>query len=516
MAILKPISGHGNLVDKHCRDYMLGIGQFENKYHGKRCSKITYINIAQDGKTKLNWDEQMDVDRINAGTNLQIGKNPVRTYNHYIFSPDPRDKVSVDELDEALKEWAERVFQNKFSLVIHYHNDNTNKVTHAHMYINNVNWDYDDKFKRIGDYVNISCWEYASQLWQYMCKERGWTNFLDKQKDDLENTLAENVGNYDIKHDGIDYTKLDHDHTEQTKHLYKIDEEYFKKYTYFNHDINYRRPYKKSVDIYNQKLKRIPFSTKNGKSYTLKAREAKERGEHLWTDDIRNIIEIAYYQSNNINDFSKTLNKYNVKIFTKNNDYLYTHPTNPDWKVNGKRLGKDYTKTRINQLFNKQITNKYKKSSPIASDYENISKKVNTIIQSYSYKSKNTNVKLIDIAKTMRINSFYNIWNLKDFDNKIKAFTEDKDINNLLFAKKIMSQIEDIPITDNVSRSDSEININDINDIDNFLYHLEAKYPKNMQRNKPKKSSKKKRKSSYKKSKSKNKSSTKTKHTKTR
>lgn len=27
------------------KNYLLGTGQFESKYHGERCKKITYINI---------------------------------------------------------------------------------------------------------------------------------------------------------------------------------------------------------------------------------------------------------------------------------------------------------------------------------------------------------------------------------------------------------------------------------------------------------------------------------------
>lgn len=517
MAVLKPISGHGTLVDNHCRDYMLGIGKFEEKYHGNRCQKITYINIEPDGIGALNWDVQMDKDREIFGTDIQIGSRPVRTYNHYIFSPNPKDNVSITELDQALKEWTERVFQNKFSIVIHYHSDNFNNVTHAHMFINNVNFSTSDTYKRIGDYVNTNCWEYATQLWQYMCKERGWHHFLEKQKDDLENMLAKNVGNYNVIHDGINYLEEKHDHTSQTKNLYKIDEEYFKKYRYFNHNLDYRRPFKKSYDIYNLKLTKKPFSTKNGRSYTRNAMEVKKRGDHLWTDDIRNIIEIAYYQSNSINDFTKMLNKYNIKIFnTKDNDFRYSHPQNPEWQVKGKRLGQDYTKTRLTQLFNKQITNKYNKSSPSVVDYENVFNKINTIIQSYKYTHDNVDIKLEDIAKTMRINSFYNIWSLDDYDNKLDVFTEKKDIKNIKYAKKIMMQIDNVNVAENVTNSDVDVDIDGINEIDNLLYHLDSKYPKNIHKNKLNKTTKKKTKSPYKKSKSRNKAHTKTNKSKAR
>ena len=46
----------------------------------------------------------MDKQRIDYGTNRKFNDKPVRTYNHYIFSPDPKDEISTDELENALKE----------------------------------------------------------------------------------------------------------------------------------------------------------------------------------------------------------------------------------------------------------------------------------------------------------------------------------------------------------------------------------------------------------------------------
>ena len=52
MAVIKPISKHDTLVNNKVKNYLLGTGQFESKYHGERCKKITYINIPPDDYSK--------------------------------------------------------------------------------------------------------------------------------------------------------------------------------------------------------------------------------------------------------------------------------------------------------------------------------------------------------------------------------------------------------------------------------------------------------------------------------
>lgn len=414
MSVLKPISGHGNLVDNHCRDYLLGLGKWEHKYHGKRCKKITYIRIASDEAGKLNWDERMDLQRRKYGTDEPKIKDNVRTYNHYIFSPDPKDNISIDELDEAIKKWAERVFLNKFSIVIGYHDDNTNNVQHAHMYINNVNFCTSDKYRRIGGYVTPQCWEFANQLWQYMCEERGWHSFIDKQIIDTEiqKLIDQGIYNEEIEHI-----------SEDTERLFDIDKEYFKNIKYFSHDIDYRRPYAKIKSVKGKYFNKPPFSSKDGRKYTKSALEAKSNGNHLWTDDIRDLIEISYYQSNNIMDFVKYLTNYDIKVeITKDKDFKFTHPEKETWVVTGKKLGNDYRRDRIVNLFNKQDDIEHKPNKPSLSQNLKLTKQIREIgytisKQHISYIDSKTQLTLTDLAKTMRICSFFNCWSKEDFTN---------------------------------------------------------------------------------------------------
>lgn len=448
MSVIKPLSGHGNIVDCKCRQYLFGLGQWEDKYHGKRCSKVTYIHIDPDEKNIRNWDEQMDYDRECYGTNKQIGNKPVRTYNQYIFSPDPQDNITVDDLDKAIKEWAERVFQNKFSIVIGYQNDNSNRIQHAHMYINNLNWDFDDTaHKRIGSYVTPQCWEFANQLWQYMCEERGWHSFIEKQIKDTEFKKYIDQGKYDFEPKYI---------SEEVENLFKIDKEYFRNHKYFNHDIDYRRPYRKISNIKGQYCTKPPFSTKFGKRYTKGAKEAKKQGKHLWTDDLRDLIEISYYQSNNIVEMLTLLSKYDINVeITNDKDFKFTHPERSTWVATGKKLGNDYRRDRLISLFNTQDDIEKRPYKPTPIQKKKITRQIREIGYTLSNKHINyidpkTNLTLEDLAKTIRICSKINCWTTENFNDLI----EDENNVEILFAKRTISKLESL---DNI-REQFELN----------------------------------------------------------
>lgn len=440
MAILKPISGHGNLEANHCRDYMLGIGPWEDKYHGKRCKRITYINMLSDEVCEKNWAQRMDEDRIKQGTNIALNDKKVRTYNQYIFSPDPRDNITIDELDSAIKEWAKRIFQNKFSIVIGYQNDNKNQIQHAHMYVNNVNWCKTDTKRRIGTYVTPQCWEFASQLWQYMCKERGWYSFIEKQENDIALQRQINQGKYQ------DCIKEKNKKIEQ---LFDIDENYFKKYYYFNHDIDYSRPYKTAI-LTNKGIPIKPiFATAEGRRYTKGALKAKEQGKHLWTDDIRNLIEIAYYQTDNLSDFITTLDRYDISVkLTKDKDFIYFHPDNPkSMQVTGRKLGNDYTRNRLLVLYSQAKSNNIKKTTPNPSDYKLLVNKIREIgytieTKHISYKQNNSQLTIEDVAKAMKICSYLNIWNLEKLNIKKSLFI--KNEVDYCLIKNIFQQLYNI------------------------------------------------------------------------
>lgn len=110
------------------------------------------------GREQEEWANRMDFTRHMNGNDINIGEKSAVTYQHFVISPDPQDEVDLDTLRSLTTEWAEEMFGNEFvmsdtpgdygskkgvfgiyEVAIIYHDDNTNKVPHAHVIVNNTN-----------------------------------------------------------------------------------------------------------------------------------------------------------------------------------------------------------------------------------------------------------------------------------------------------------------------------------------------------------------------------------------
>lgn len=135
MPYVKPISGHGGTAR---------IMRYLTK--GGRALAADYLNLEHDsrlqpdGKMPVSYDWARDMDDMRAacGTNEPWKGKPARTFKHYVFSPDPDDPLSLKRLRELTMEWAETNF-GEYQVAIVYHDDNENRVPHAHVVVNNVN-----------------------------------------------------------------------------------------------------------------------------------------------------------------------------------------------------------------------------------------------------------------------------------------------------------------------------------------------------------------------------------------
>lgn len=135
MPYVKPISGHGTTA-KIMR-YLTKEG---------RALAADYLNLEHDSTLQpgdkmpvsYNWSRDMDAMREACGTNEPWKGKPARTFKHYVFSPDPGDPLSLDRLRKLTVEWAKTNFGD-YQVAIVYHDDNENKVPHAHVVVNNVN-----------------------------------------------------------------------------------------------------------------------------------------------------------------------------------------------------------------------------------------------------------------------------------------------------------------------------------------------------------------------------------------
>ena len=108
---------------------------------GGRAIGHDFINLdcmeREDG-TIAGWAAEMDELRALYGNGEPYRGKPAVTYRHYIVSPDPADKIDLERLRELACAWAEEHF-GEYQVAIVYHDDNENRIPHAHIVVNNTN-----------------------------------------------------------------------------------------------------------------------------------------------------------------------------------------------------------------------------------------------------------------------------------------------------------------------------------------------------------------------------------------
>ena len=106
MPLVKPISGHTKL----------GAAQRYLEREGRALAR-DFLNldapmagIGEDGLPEYrdyDWASIMDETREKLGNDSPFRGRKARTYKHYVFSPDPRDAVSLSELRSVTMSWVE-------------------------------------------------------------------------------------------------------------------------------------------------------------------------------------------------------------------------------------------------------------------------------------------------------------------------------------------------------------------------------------------------------------------------
>lgn len=126
--MLKTIAGHTSTR---------GICRYLTKKN--RALATDLINIdAPESADAFDWATVMDETRRCFGNDVPWRGKRVRTYKHYVVSPDPKDAVSLEALRGLATAWAEEHF-SEFEVAIVYHDDNERGIPHAHVVVNNTN-----------------------------------------------------------------------------------------------------------------------------------------------------------------------------------------------------------------------------------------------------------------------------------------------------------------------------------------------------------------------------------------
>lgn len=95
------------------------------------------------------------------------GKAEGRQYYHYVFSPDPEDKLSPEECRDMASEWIEKSIPGS-QWIVAVHNDNNRAIVHAHVVVNAVHPETGDKLQ-----ISAKDWNRMSELKNEICHAHG-------------------------------------------------------------------------------------------------------------------------------------------------------------------------------------------------------------------------------------------------------------------------------------------------------------------------------------------------------
>ena len=194
MPFLGSKSGH-EACGVRIRDYL------ELKDGRSRAIAHDFVNI--HGKDhQRNWGYVMDRTRETFGNDKSWRGKDAVTYNHFVVSPDPRDGVDVDTLRELTMRWVHEFFGDgatagrlgNYEVAVVYHDDNENRVPHAHVIVNNTDLDSGRRLHRNND-VNEQA---LPNRLQEIAKDMGLRHF-DNDENDKARKEMQQAGRYFTK-----------------------------------------------------------------------------------------------------------------------------------------------------------------------------------------------------------------------------------------------------------------------------------------------------------------------------
>ena len=137
MAVLKAINGHSGCG--RIKDYL---------EKGGRALLRDFFNLSWDEvedkgldaalKDEVDWALEMDALRRDYGNDTPWKGQRAITFRHYVISPDPSDNIGLDGLREITHAWVRKHFSD-YQVAVIYHDDNRQRIPHAHIVVNNTN-----------------------------------------------------------------------------------------------------------------------------------------------------------------------------------------------------------------------------------------------------------------------------------------------------------------------------------------------------------------------------------------
>ena len=137
MAVLKAINGH------------TGCGRIKDYLEkGGRALLRDFFNLSWDEvedkgldtalKDEVDWALEMDALRRDYGNDTPWKGQRAITFRHYVISPDPSDDIGLEGLRDLTHAWVRKHFSD-YQVAVIYHDDNRQRIPHAHIVVNNTN-----------------------------------------------------------------------------------------------------------------------------------------------------------------------------------------------------------------------------------------------------------------------------------------------------------------------------------------------------------------------------------------
>ena len=137
MAVLKAINGH------------TGCGRIKDYLEkGGRALLRDFFNLSWDEvedkgldaalKDEVDWALEMDALRRDYGNDTPWKGQRAITFRHYVISPDPSDDIGLEGLRDLTHAWVRKHFSD-YQVAVVYHDDNRQRIPHAHIVVNNTN-----------------------------------------------------------------------------------------------------------------------------------------------------------------------------------------------------------------------------------------------------------------------------------------------------------------------------------------------------------------------------------------
>lgn len=137
MPMLKAINGHTGCG--RIEDYLEKNGRaLMRDFFNLSWDEIEDAGLDEALKDDVRWAQEMDALRHNYGNDEPWKGQRAITFRHYVISPDPNDAIGIEGLRSLTHAWVREHFAD-YQVAIVYHDDNRQRIPHAHIVVNNTN-----------------------------------------------------------------------------------------------------------------------------------------------------------------------------------------------------------------------------------------------------------------------------------------------------------------------------------------------------------------------------------------